>query len=717
MLQQPALADLIARYETALWEAGVIDTLRDAVLAGVRAAGPSVEAFLAPVVRAESAPPATLAPPPRPGRVWAGFDVDRPEARRWAETWAAATLRDLAEETRRAIRDQIVWALREGIAPVTLAHRLVELGLVQLGGRQAIALQKLHAKLTAAGWSLERADDHVRKRTLALARRRAKLLARDEIGRALAFGQRAAWQAAVQQGLLQSADVEREWLITPDERLCPRCRPQAGLRAKLIGEYQLKGPDSGRAIPGPPLHRLCRCSERLVATSAVSGPGVLPGGPVPPVPAAPSPAASPATVDATIARALERRAAIVERLARTRDPQEAIDILWTDVLGEAPDRLPRVGRLSRSAELRGFAGLFELDKWTIKLSPRIIDRIASGYLAEMQNPAARDALATLLHELVHATTAIPGREYTMGWWGRFGRQPIPIGTALEEGFAEWYAQRLVLALAEGRATGRPLAEIAYARYVEPLLQIEERLGSARVRAIFYRRTTADRVSAFETALRDALAVQLQTKVPSQLWTEPGVLAAVAFSEPIKIWSATSLADIVALLAPYQGGRFAPALGALHVARTDPKKVRLAVATYKPSTAAKQRLAEAQQTIIARALRGAVTDDNAPLDVVATVGGRRVGIEVKTFIDNANDKVTMHPDSLRRKLRWATETRTPLVTVVVDRRDVGLPRFYSGHRWYVRCGVGSFRLASLTPLRSLQALRAAIATCVRGGGHA
>lgn len=127
---------------------------------------------------------------------------------------------------------------------------------------------------------------------------------------------------------------------------------------------------------------------------------------------------------------------------------------------------------------------------------------------------------------------------------------------------------------------------------------------------------------------------------------------------------------------------------------NPRAAR-AVASFKPSTKEKQDAGDQSQREVAKALRGQETPDNDPMDVVISSGGRVVGVEVKTFCDQTNDKITVHPESRERKERWARRTRARVFTVVVDRRDTfagGAHRdAYSGHRYHVAEGTGSFRL--------------------------
>jgi hypothetical protein len=130
------------------------------------------------------------------------------------------------------------------------------------------------------------------------------------------------------------------------------------------------------------------------------------------------------------------------------------------------------------------------------------------------------------------------------------------------------------------------------------------------------------------------------------------------------------------------------------------KVSRALATYKPSTREMQRAADAQEAHVAQALGFNQHGDNDPVDVSGELNGKRPAVEVKTFISNKNDKVTVHPDSLRRKTRWARANKAQLHTVVVDLRS-------GRQELYYRRGVGSFRLGSLTPVTSAGHLKALV----------
>jgi len=132
-------------------------------------------------------------------------------------------------------------------------------------------------------------------------------------------------------------------------------------------------------------------------------------------------------------------------------------------------------------------------------------------------------------------------------------------------------------------------------------------------------------------------------------------------------------------------------------------------SHKPATAAKQRWAEANEGKLAKGLSGRTLDDNEAVDVIIKAGGKEHGIELKTLLDNTNNKITMHPDSVLRKEVWRAASRNrTLHTVVLDDRNKFLAgKFksqFTGSRIYYRRGVGAFRVNSMVPVRNYSELR-------------
>lgn len=121
--------------------------------------------------------------------------------------------------------------------------------------------------------------------------------------------------------------------------------------------------------------------------------------------------------------------------------------------------------------------------------------------------------------------------------------------------------------------------------------------------------------------------------------------------------------------------------------TGASRAARALATYKPSTRAKQLKAAASEKTIAATLGGQDLPDNEPMDVIVKIGGKTHGVEVKTLIDNSNNKITCHPESRIRKEQWCRKNKAAGHTVVVDKRGATVT-------YYHREGFGAFRLAGM-----------------------
>lgn len=124
------------------------------------------------------------------------------------------------------------------------------------------------------------------------------------------------------------------------------------------------------------------------------------------------------------------------------------------------------------------------------------------------------------------------------------------------------------------------------------------------------------------------------------------------------------------------------------------RVARAVASYRPVTARARVLAAASERAIAKATGGKDLPNNEPMDVVVATAHGTVGIEVKTVTSGVNSKITMHPDSRRRKEQWVKSHHAQGHTVVVDIRG-GEPVYYH------RDGFGAFRLHTMQPITLLE----------------
>lgn len=116
------------------------------------------------------------------------------------------------------------------------------------------------------------------------------------------------------------------------------------------------------------------------------------------------------------------------------------------------------------------------------------------------------------------------------------------------------------------------------------------------------------------------------------------------------------------------------------------KMLRAIQARVPCGADKQRIADQQEKTISRALGLPRTGDNSAFDLRTD----KVGIEVKCMQDSRHGKVTMSSAALARKVKEARKAKLKMYTIVADKRQ-------GQTQYYVRKGVGSFRVANMTPI--------------------
>ena len=103
----------------------------------------------------------------------------------------------------------------------------------------------------------------------------------------------------------------------------------------------------------------------------------------------------------------------------------------------------------------------------------------------------------------------------------------------------------------------------------------------------------------------------------------------------------------------------------------------------------QAIADRSEQVLSDAIGVPRTRDNSAFDL----RNDDVGIEVKTLVNGKNEKITMSKAALGRKIAEQRADGIKAYTVVVDRRSGGLTGKAS---YYIREGLGSFRLGSMTP---------------------
>jgi len=184
------------------------------------------------------------------------FDLLNPRAVEFINRHTGELITQITEESRQAIQAIIRRAFEEGGHPYQQARKIRNyIGLTE---RQMRAVDNYWARLAEDGTrSLKRVNEMADSYSRKLLRYRSKVIARTETMMAANEGQREAWRQAVDEGYLDPAEMEREWIYTPDERSCEQCMAMDGKRAPIEGAYE-------GGIVGPILHPQCRCTEGLV---------------------------------------------------------------------------------------------------------------------------------------------------------------------------------------------------------------------------------------------------------------------------------------------------------------------------------------------------------------------------------------------------------------------------------------------------------------------
>jgi hypothetical protein len=263
-----------------LGKESLLDVLRDAFWAGAKA-----EVFELQDVIVEK-----VDKKPRLGTE-ISLDLLNPEAVNFLNGYTLNLIRQVSRDTRLAIRDVILTAFNEGGHPYEQAREIRN--LIGLTSRQAQAVRNFRRMLRSGDPTLmrealeralrdkrfdstvlraiesqsripkERAERMVQRFAERMLNYRARNIARTESIRASVAGQQELWRQAVGQGLLKPERTRKKWIVTPDDRLCPICRPIPGRNKGGVRLDESFATDIG-PVDAPPAHPSCRCALGLV---------------------------------------------------------------------------------------------------------------------------------------------------------------------------------------------------------------------------------------------------------------------------------------------------------------------------------------------------------------------------------------------------------------------------------------------------------------------
>jgi len=224
----------------------------------------------------------------------ASLDLTNPEALRYLRTHIPTLIREVTDETMKAIQSTLVRGFSEGIPPVKMAREIR--GVIGLTEKQAQAVANFREQLESgrmgvgqAPWdrrlsATERAragrifraggktgpdvDALVSRYEQSLVNRRAMNISVTETNTAFGEGQDELWRQAEEQGLIDPTKTMEHWLYTKDEhtRKDHRRVPIDNPGGVMLGGFfrTVVGPVRGPRTSGNASFDInCRCSKYL----------------------------------------------------------------------------------------------------------------------------------------------------------------------------------------------------------------------------------------------------------------------------------------------------------------------------------------------------------------------------------------------------------------------------------------------------------------------
>jgi len=188
------------------------------------------------------------------------FNMRNQKAIEWAEKNTGKLITGIDETTRNGIAQIIANAQRYGGHPYETALEIQE--MIGLTDRQIIYIKNLEQQMIESGKTKEYIASVVKAYTSKKTLERAKMIARTETIASSCQGQQLHWEDQLEKGFLDNFTMQKEWIVTPDDRLCPICAAMNKERTSIDGFFNFGGKT-------PPRHPRCRCAVGLVETAGL----------------------------------------------------------------------------------------------------------------------------------------------------------------------------------------------------------------------------------------------------------------------------------------------------------------------------------------------------------------------------------------------------------------------------------------------------------------
>lgn len=184
-----------------------------------------------------------------------GFDVVNPHVEAWMRNHTANKVVQISEQTRQAIRTQIIKAHRAGEGAYRAGRRIRS--MIGLTERQANAVWNKYWDYIERDYTKDRAEELAKRYADKHLRYRAERIARTELNTAANEGQHLLHDQAFAEGKLSKRRWGKEWLTAGDDRVCSICLSVEGSVVPYDQNFDI-------GVWGPIAHVLCRCTYGLV---------------------------------------------------------------------------------------------------------------------------------------------------------------------------------------------------------------------------------------------------------------------------------------------------------------------------------------------------------------------------------------------------------------------------------------------------------------------
>jgi hypothetical protein len=187
------------------------------------------------------------------------FDLVNPYAVDWINNHSAALVANIGGNSRQAIREILRDGFENGLTTREMGTRIAQ--HIGLDPTRSKALLKFRESLAEGGLSTKEIESKVSAYSGRLLRDRGLGIANNESLTASSQGFYLETRQAVERGILSPAKYEGYRIVTPDDRICPRCQELEGEARRLPdGRY----PSTGSEIAM--VHNSCRCCEGIRST-------------------------------------------------------------------------------------------------------------------------------------------------------------------------------------------------------------------------------------------------------------------------------------------------------------------------------------------------------------------------------------------------------------------------------------------------------------------